>query len=90
MDDLTSLVPDPLPLRSIPVPAEVTAVAGCNCGGLEYHRVQSIYDPPGSGCSIWSLPHDEAQAAIDAALGREQAFGDGLNAKLREALAGRG
>jgi hypothetical protein len=80
-------VPDPLPLRSIPVPAEVTAVAGCTCGGLEWHRAQTIYDPPGSGCALWSLPHEQAQAAVDEALAREREWGAALNARLRQALA---
>jgi hypothetical protein len=68
-----SEVPDPLPLRTIPVPPEVTAVAGCNCGGLEWHR---------EDCTIWSVPADAAMAAVDAALAREQAFSAELNAKL--------
>lgn len=80
-------VPDPLPLRSIPVPAEVTAVTGCTCGGLQWHRAQTIYDPPGSGCAIWEQPHEQAQAAVDAALDREREWGAALNAKLRAALA---
>lgn len=76
-------IPDPFPLRCIPVPPEVTTVAGCNCGGVEFHRVQSIYDPPGSGCSIWALPREDMLAAIDDANDRQQAFTDGLNARLR-------
>jgi hypothetical protein len=81
-------VPDPLPLRNIPVPAEVTAVAGCTCGGTEYHRVQSDYDPPGSGCSIWAVPPAEAQAAIDAARSRVREFTDALTASLRGVTVG--
>ena len=79
---LNADIPDPLPLRSIPVPPEVTAVAGCDCGGMEHHRVQTIYDPPGSGCSIWQLPPEDAQAAVDDAHARLRAFTDGLNARL--------
>jgi hypothetical protein len=79
-------VPDPLPLRSIRVPPEVTAVTGCTCGGVEWHRAQGAYDPPGSGCAIWSLPHGQAQAAVDEALAREREWGAALNARLRAAL----
>lgn len=72
-------IPGPLPLRNIPVPREVAAVTGCDCGGLEWHA---------GGCSIWRVPAAEARAAVDGALDRLQAFTDGLNARLREA-AGR-
>jgi hypothetical protein len=75
-------VPDPLPLRNIPVPAEVARVDGCTCGGLEYHWAQSVYDPPGSGCALWSLPHEQVVAAVDAAQDRLAAFTAGLNARL--------
>jgi hypothetical protein len=74
-------VPDPLPLRSIDVPPEVSRVAGCDCGGLQWHRASSWDNP--HGCSIWDMPPEEAQAAIDDALAREQAFTAALNAKLR-------
>lgn len=69
-------IPDPLPLRTIVPPAEVTRVNGCDCGGLEWHR---------DTCSIWAVPHADALAAVDDAHAREQAFTDGLNRKLREA-----
>lgn len=68
-------VPDPLPLRTITVPPEVTAVAGCNCGGLDWHRTD---------CTIRSLPSEVAMAAIDAARTRSQAFTDHLNERLRD------
>lgn len=70
-------VPDPLPLRNISVPAEVTAVAGCNCGGTTMHHTD---------CTIWSMPHEEAMAAVEAAEGRIREFTAALNAKLRAAL----
>ena len=66
--------PGPLPLRCIPVPPEVTAVTGCDCGGLDWHR---------EGCTIFSVQAADAMAAIDAAHAREQAFGAELNARLR-------
>lgn len=72
-------VPDPLPLRTIEVPREVTQVEGCSCGGLEWHA---------EGCSIWQLPQDQVLAAADDARTREQAFGDELNRKLRESTGG--
>lgn len=52
--------------------------------------LRCITVPSGTGCSIWELPPGEAQAAVDDALSRQQEFTDGLNAKLREALAGLG
>ena len=76
-------IPDPFPLRTIEVPGEVTRVAGCDCGGLDYHRAADWSHP---GCSIWQLPHDEAMAAVDDARAREQAFTAGLNEKLQAAL----
>ncbi len=73
---VSDLTPDPLPLRSIPVPAEVTRVEGCDCGGLEWH---------GAGCSLWSLPCEDQMAAIDAAEARLAAHTADLNARLRQA-----
>ena len=79
-------LPDPLPLRNIPVPAEVTRVEGCTCGGMEWHRVQSVYDEPGSGCALWLLPYEDQMAAADAASARLASFTAGLNARLRQAM----
>jgi|HubBroStandDraft_6_1064221.scaffolds.fasta_scaffold18566_4 hypothetical protein len=73
-----SEIPDPLPLRCIPVPAEVTSVQGCDCGGLTFHRTD---------CSLFSLPPDQARAAVHAAEDREAAWGSALNERLRAALA---
>jgi len=67
-------IPDPLPLRCIPVPSEVTRVDGCDCGGLEWHA---------EGCTIWRVPYERAREAVDAALRRETLFTAGLNARLR-------
>ena len=75
---MSELDPDPLPLRSIPVPAEVSRVEGCDCGGQQWHR---------QDCTIFSLPYETAQGAVDASLERERAFTDRLNARLRAALA---
>ena len=75
--------PDPLPLRNIPVLPEVSAVAGCDCGGLDWHRAEAFGQP---GCSIWALPPEEQRAAIDAAHARLDAFTESLNAGLRAAL----
>lgn len=69
---------DPLPLRNIETPREVTAVEGCDCGGFIWHR---------AGCSVFTLPPEQAQAALDDALDREAEFGRLLNARLRSALA---
>jgi hypothetical protein len=81
------MTPNPLPLRNIPVPAEVTRVDGCTCGGMEWHRARSAWDDPGSGCAIWSLPPGDAMAAVDAALDRLAAFTAGLNSRLRDRSA---
>ncbi len=80
-------VPDPLPLRSISVPLEVTQVEGCDCGGLDHHRAVDWQHP---GCSIWQIPHEQAMAAIDAARERLKAFTAALNAKLDAASNGYG
>jgi hypothetical protein len=80
---MTCVVPDPLPLRNIPVPPEVTAVTGCDCGGLEWHRLDSAGGP---GCSIWELPPGEAAANTAAAPERHREHTDALNASLRAAL----
>ena len=77
-------VPDPLPLRSIDVPPEMSQVEGCDCGGVAWHRASSWSDP--QACSIWSLPPEQAQANIDAAHERERAFTAELNAKLRAVM----
>jgi hypothetical protein len=58
---------------SIPVPAAVTAVAGCSCGGLDWH------DPK---CTIWSVPAAEAAAAIGDAHQRLREHTDDLNRQL--------
>jgi hypothetical protein len=76
-------IPDPFPLRAIPVPLEVSEVAGCDCGGAEWHRSGSLSGPE---CSIWSLPEAERLAAITAAQGRLSAYTAALNARLHEQL----
>ena len=70
-------VPDPLPLRCIDTPAELTRVDGCDCGGLTWHR---------SDCTLWDVPVPVRLAAVDAALAREREFTDALNARLREVM----
>jgi hypothetical protein len=66
-------VPDPWPLRNIPVPPEVSRVEGCDCGGLEYHRAD---------CVIFALPEAERADVLDAARDRLAAFTAALNARL--------
>lgn len=53
-------VPDPPPDAPAPVHVE-----GCDCGTVhpEWHQ---------NGCSIWLLPYAEAQAAVGAAMDRQQ------------------
>jgi hypothetical protein len=70
-------VPDPLPLRCIDTPPELTRVDGCDCGGLTWHR---------EDCTIWDLPAPIRFDAVYAALAREREFTDALNARLREVL----
>lgn len=55
------------------VPPEVYAVSGCNCGGLQWHR---------EDCSIWSIPHAEWMAALDAAEARLAAYVAAMNASV--------
>lgn len=76
---MTETYPDGflLSLPSIPVPASVTAVAGCTCGGLDLHEQR---------CGIWSVPHAEALAAIDDARSRIREHTDALNRQLHAAL----
>jgi hypothetical protein len=74
-------VPDPFPLRNIPVPADVAAVDGCTCGGLEWHRTEAGWG--GSGCALRSLPYEEMRSAVDAARDRLDAYVAALNARLR-------
>lgn len=68
-----------LSLPSIPVPASVTAVAGCSCGGLDLHE---------QGCTIWAVAPAEAMAALDDARRRLREHTDDLNRQLRAALDG--
>lgn len=43
------------------IPAEVTAVRGCDCGGLSFHTTT---------CSLGRLPYEVALAAVDEAIAR--------------------
>jgi hypothetical protein len=76
VEALSDLIPEPLPLRNIPVPAEVTRVEGCDCGGLEWHRTD---------CALFSLPYADQVAAVDAARDRVASSTAELNARLRQA-----
>ena len=71
-------IPDPLPLRNIVIPREITALPECSCGGVEWHTMT---------CSIRSLSAEQARAAVDAAIEREQAYVAALNAELHRRLA---
>lgn len=69
---------DILNLRCRPVPPEVTAVEGCDCGGSsDVHRTD---------CSIWRLPREQAMAAVADAERRMREHTDELNRRLRAAL----
>jgi hypothetical protein len=71
-------IPAPLPLRWIPVPAAVTSVQGCDCGGFMFHRTD---------CSLFSLPTEQARAAVEKAEDELAAHVAALNEGLRTALA---
>ena len=66
-----------LSLPAIPVPASVTAVVGCCCGGLDWHA---------QDCAIWTVSPAEAMAALDDARQRLREYTDNLNRQLRAAL----
>lgn len=70
-------VPDPLPLRNIPVPREVTRVAGCDCGGMEWHRTD---------CSIWDEDAARSEAALEVTRARLEDYTAALNAALHARL----
>ncbi len=61
-----------------PVPPSVTAVAGCSCGGLEWHA---------QDCTIWTVPPDEAMNALGNARRRLREHTEDLNRQLHAALA---
>lgn len=44
-----------------PIPAEVTRVQGCDCGGLNMHRTD---------CAVWRLDHEQVVANTEAARAR--------------------
>lgn len=67
-----------LDLRTRTVPAEVSCVEGCTCGGLDSHAVAAPWSGQ-PGCAIWDLPAEQASAAIGAAKDRLQAHVDDLN-----------
>lgn len=79
-EEVLALVPGAFPLRTIGVPREVTSVAGCDCGGLQWHRAA---DWRGPGCSIWNEAHEARMAAVDDAERHLRIFTAGLNAQVR-------
>lgn len=54
---------------------EDRAVAGCSCGGLQWHA---------EGCTIWSLDRAQVLAAIEDAEAVVKRHGEMLNGMLRE------
>jgi hypothetical protein len=69
------------PLNPPQLSREDRAVAGCSCGGLNWHA---------QNCSIWLLSREQAQAAIGDAEAVVRRHGDMLNARLRAWEASRG
>ena len=59
---------------SVPVPESVTAVAGCSCGGMEWHEKK---------CTLWAVPYDEGLSAIKDAQRRLAEHTEGLSRHLR-------
>lgn len=76
---MTETYPDEflLSLPTIPVPSSVSAVTGCSCGGLDWHKPD---------CTIWSAPAAEAMAALGDAHRRLREHTDELNRQLHAAL----
>lgn len=48
-----------------PIPAGVSQVEGCNCGGVTRHRTD---------CSLWEMGDEQAAAAISDAEARITAY----------------
>lgn len=67
-----------LHLPVVPTPPEVTRVEGCSCKGIDWH----VHD-----CTIFSVPPEQAMAAIAAAHRRIQDHTDALNRQLHAELA---
>lgn len=62
----------------IEVPREIYHVEGCDCtGGSELHSLD---------CSLWQLPPEAAQAAVDAAAQRLADHTAELNRQLHAVL----
>jgi hypothetical protein len=81
-DILRVIAADPV-LSNQGVPAGVTQVDGCDCGGLDYHRAADWNHP---GCAIWRLPSEQAQANVDDARERLREHTAALTARLQGAL----
>lgn len=56
------------------VPLEITRVEGCDCGGLDFHRVD---------CTIFQLDRDRITANVDAARQRLRGYTAAMNKRLR-------
>lgn len=65
-------------LVSHQTPKAVTRVNGCDCGGIEWHRVASPWSGE-AGCAIWGLDREQFLANIDAANERSAAYCAELN-----------
>lgn len=63
-------------LQPIATPSHATAVAGCNCGGFQIHRMD---------CSLHDLPGDVQEAAFADARQRLQGWTDMINGRLKAA-----
>lgn len=69
---------DPWAQSSRPIPKSVNRVDGCNCGGIEWHRVD---------CSITGLDRAQALANIDGVNERSAAYCAEIN-RIRRSTTG--
>lgn len=67
-----------LHLPTVPTPPEVSRVAGCSCGGIDWHR---------QDCTIFDLPEGQAREAVAAAHQRLREHAEALTRQLRAEIA---
>jgi hypothetical protein len=69
---------------SIPIPEHISRVEGCGCGGLNYHRSSTPWDPENKPCPIWDLEPEQRVAAVTATSERMRRFTEELNERVRQ------
>lgn len=68
------------PMNPPQLAREDRAVAGCSCGGLQWHVAETGY---GEGCTIWAMGPEQRQQAIEDAEAVVRAHTDWLNSTWR-------